>query len=72
MDVGALDEKGEALFLEKRKVPKGESEVSFTVPVKPAQVGVDPLNVLIDRTSSDNVTEPTEGQQVATEAQPTR
>ncbi|AKQ65910.1 membrane protein, putative [Myxococcus hansupus] len=61
MDVGALDERGEAVFLEKRKVLKGESEIVFTVPVKPFQVGIDPLNVLIDRTSTDNVTEPTLG-----------
>jgi len=72
MDVGALDEKGEALFLEKRKVPKGESEISFTVPTKPAQVGVDPLNMLIDRTGSDNVTAPTEEQPVAMGPSPTR
>ncbi|QSQ25704.1 hypothetical protein JY651_12555 [Pyxidicoccus parkwayensis] len=72
MDVGALDEKGEAVFLEKRKVAKGESELKFTVPVKPAQVGIDPLNVLIDRTSTDNVTEPTEGQPVAMGSPPTR
>ncbi|MFP2928778.1 ABC transporter permease/M1 family aminopeptidase [Pyxidicoccus sp. 3LG] len=65
MDVGALDEKGEAVFLEKRKVSKGESEVTFTVPVKPAQVGIDPLNKLIDRTSDDNVTEPTESEPLA-------
>ena len=72
MDVGALDEKGEALFLEKRHVPKGESEISFTVPTKPAQVGVDPLNMLIDRTGSDNVTAPTEEQPVAMGPSPTR
>ncbi|HZI14277.1 MAG TPA: M1 family aminopeptidase, partial [Myxococcus sp.] len=65
MDVGALDENGEALFLEKRKVAKGESELKFTVPVKPAQVGVDPLNKLIDRTSNDNVTAPSEEQPLA-------
>ncbi|MBN1205692.1 MAG: hypothetical protein JXB05_12305 [Myxococcaceae bacterium] len=58
MDVGALDEKGVAFFLEKRKVPQGESEFTFTVPTKPAQVGIDPLNKLIDRTSSDNVKAP--------------
>lgn len=65
MDVGALDERGEAIFLEKRRVTKGESEFTFTVPVKPAQVGIDPLNVLIDRTSTDNVTEPTVASAVA-------
>ncbi|MBZ4421916.1 M1 family aminopeptidase [Myxococcus sp. RHSTA-1-4] len=64
MDVGALDEKGNALFLEKRKVPKGESEISFTVAAKPAEVGIDPLNMLIDRTPGDNVKAPVEGQPV--------
>ena len=59
MDVGALDERRQRLFLEKRRITKGESELSFTVPVKPAQVGIDPLNKLVDRTSTDNVTEPT-------------
>ncbi|GEL70852.1 ABC transporter permease/M1 family aminopeptidase [Myxococcus virescens] len=65
MDVGALDERGEAIFLEKRRVTKGESEFTFTVPVKPVQVGIDPLNVLIDRTSTDNVTEPSVASTVA-------
>ncbi len=60
MDIGALDAKGAALYLEKRKVPQGESEYRFTVPEKPAQVGVDPLNKLIDRTSNDNVKAPSE------------
>jgi len=63
--VGALDERDQAIFLEKRRVQKGESEITFTVPVKPAQVGIDPLNVLIDRTSTDNVTVPTVGTSVA-------
>jgi aminopeptidase N len=70
MDVGALDAKGEALFLEKRKVPKGASELTFTVAVKPAQVGVDPLNVLIDRTPGDNVKAPSEEQPVSRSAAP--
>ncbi|MBZ4399557.1 M1 family aminopeptidase [Myxococcus sp. AS-1-15] len=65
VDVGALDEDGNAVFLEKRQVGPGESELSFTVPVKPVEVGIDPLNKLIDRTSQDNVTEPTEGAAVA-------
>ncbi len=65
MDVGALDERGEALVLEKRKVAKGESEITFTVPVRPFQVGIDPLNVLIDRTPGDNVTTPSLAASVA-------
>lgn len=70
MDVGALDDKGEALFLEKRKVPKGASEITFTVPVKPAEVGIDPLNVLIDRTPGDNVKTPSEEQPLTMGAAP--
>ena len=60
MDVGALNDKGEAVFVEKRRIAQGESEVRFTVPEKPARVGVDPLNKLVDRGSDDNVTAPTE------------
>jgi ABC-2 type transport system permease protein len=58
IDVGALDDKGTAIFVEKRKIKKGESEVRFVVPKKPAKVGIDPLNELIDRDSDDNVTVP--------------
>ncbi|MCE9670308.1 hypothetical protein LY474_21140 [Myxococcus stipitatus] len=65
MDVGALDEQGEAVFLEKRRIPKGESKVTFTVPTKPAQVGIDPLNKLIDRTPQDNVTTPSTEKPIA-------
>lgn len=60
MDVGALDDEGKAVFLEKRRVGKGESEITFSVPVKPARVGLDPLNKLVDRGSDDNVTVPAE------------
>jgi hypothetical protein len=58
MDVGALDEKGAALHLEKQKVKKGSSTLTFTSAQKPAKVGLDPLNVLIDRESDDNVVVP--------------
>ena len=58
MDVGAIDDDGNALFLEKRKVKKGESELTFTSPKKPARVGLDPLNKLVDRTSDDNTIAP--------------
>lgn len=59
MDVGALDEEGRALHLEKRRLEQGEAEVRFTVPSRPARVGVDPMNLLIDRTSDDNTVAPT-------------
>jgi aminopeptidase N len=58
IDVGALDENGELAHLEQRQLKKGEAEVTFTMPTKPAKVGVDPLNVLVDRTPDDNVTAP--------------
>ena len=60
MDVGAIDSDGNALFLEKRPISKGESTLEFTVPTKPARVGIDPLNKLVDRTSDDNTTAPDE------------
>lgn len=61
MEVGAIDDDGNALFTEKRRVKKGESELLFTVPVKPARVGLDPLNKLVDRNSDDNTVAPSEG-----------
>ncbi len=61
MDIGALDANGEAIYLEKRKVAKGESTITFSLPGKPAKVGVDPLNKLVDRNGDDNVTAPSGG-----------
>ncbi len=58
MDVGALDDQGAALHLEKQKVKKGSSTLHFTSAKRPAKVGLDPLNVLIDRQSDDNVVVP--------------
>jgi ABC-2 type transport system permease protein len=60
MEVGAIDDDGNALFTEKRRVQKGETELTFTVPSKPARVGLDPLNKLVDRTSDDNTVVPSE------------
>lgn len=59
MDIGALGSDGEAIFIERRKLPKGESVQQFRVSKQPAKVGVDPLNKLIDRRSDDNVVAPT-------------
>ncbi len=61
MEVGAIDDDGNALFTEKRRVKKGESELTFTVPTRPARVGLDPLNKLVDRTSDDNTVVPSGG-----------
>lgn len=61
INVGALDADGVALFIEKQRLHSGEQEVRFTVPTRPAKVGIDPLNTLVDRTSDDNTVTPTEG-----------
>jgi len=58
IDVGALDGAGTAIHLEKVRIKNGESEVRFTVKERPAKVGIDPLNKLIDRDSNDNVKVP--------------
>ncbi len=59
LDVGALDEKGAGLCVEKRKVTRGESELGFSCPTRPAKVGIDPLNELIDKDPDDNTVVPT-------------
>jgi ABC-2 type transport system permease protein len=45
---------GKPLYLEKRRLPGGDSTVTVTVDSKPAEAGVDPYNKLIDKVSSDN------------------
>jgi ABC-2 type transport system permease protein len=61
IEIGALDDRGAALYVEKRKLRKGESVVQLTMKTKtkPAKVGIDPLSKLIDRDSDDNVMIPT-------------
>jgi hypothetical protein len=54
--VGAVDDKGVALHLERRPLKAGEQTVTFTVTGKPVRAGIDPLNKLIDRKPDDNLT----------------
>jgi aminopeptidase N len=54
IDIGALDEKGEPLFVEKRRFRAGESEQTFVCDRLPAKAGIDPLHKLIDRDLDDN------------------
>jgi hypothetical protein len=64
MEIGGLDDDGKGLCLEKRRIKKGESELTFTCASKPARAGVDPMNKLVDRGSDDNTTpvsQPTDG-----------
>jgi hypothetical protein len=45
------------LFLEKRPIRSGRSEVVVVVDSRPAFAGIDPYNKLIDRDSDDNLAE---------------
>ena len=55
VDVGALDEKGHVLALEKRPLKTTTAEYTIVVDKLPAKAGIDPLNKLIDRKPDDNV-----------------
>jgi len=54
IDIGVLDADNKALFLEKKKIDKEETEFTMTVDKKPARAGIDPYNKLIDRRPKDN------------------
>jgi ABC-2 type transport system permease protein len=58
MQIGAIDTHGDALHIEKRTIAKGESTISFHMEKRPVKVGIDPINLLIDRTSDDNTVAP--------------
>jgi len=56
VDIGAVDDKGHLIALERRPLTKAESEYTLVVATLPAKAGVDPLNKLIDRKPDDNLT----------------
>ena len=64
IDVGiyARDEEGEEklIYLKKHLFKTEESELEIKVDQEPSNVGVDPLNKLIDRNPEDNTKRPTE------------
>ena len=45
----------EVLFLEKRLITQSSQEGTIVVDQRPRSVGIDPINKLIDRNSSDNI-----------------
>ena len=45
---------GKPLYLEKRRLPDGDSTITVTVDGKPAMAGIDPYNELIDKVPDDN------------------
>ncbi|MEO7057967.1 MAG: M1 family aminopeptidase [Caldimonas sp.] len=54
IDIGVVDEKGDAIAVEKKRITQEESSFTMTVDKRPAKAGIDPLNKLIDRRPGDN------------------
>ncbi|HYR28855.1 MAG TPA: M1 family aminopeptidase, partial [Thermoanaerobaculia bacterium] len=52
---GKKDALGKPLFVEKRRITRPEETFEIIVGEKPAKVGIDPFNKLIDRDPKDNV-----------------
>jgi aminopeptidase N len=59
IDIGVIDEKGDAIAVEKKRIKAEETSFTMTVDKRPVKAGIDPLNKLIDRQSDDNVVAPT-------------
>lgn len=54
IDVGVVDDQGNAIAIERHKIERADNTFTLTVDRKPAKAGIDPLNKLIDRTPDDN------------------
>jgi hypothetical protein len=54
VEIAVFGEGEKVLLREKRRVAGGDTSVTVTVKEKPAEVGVDPYNILIDRMPGDN------------------
>ena len=52
---GEGDELGEPLYLERRRIRRGDQTIRITVPLEPVRAGIDPYRKLIDRQRDDNV-----------------
>jgi hypothetical protein len=53
--LGVLDENGGELYLRKHRITANPSTFEITVDGKPAQAGIDPHLILIDRNREDNL-----------------
>jgi len=54
IDIGVVDEHGNALALQRQRVDKEAMSFTMVVDKKPVKAGIDPLNKLIDRRPDDN------------------
>jgi aminopeptidase N len=50
-----VDRDGVPIYLAKHKITSGRQRIRVVVPRKPARAGIDPLRILIDRQTRDNV-----------------
>jgi hypothetical protein len=57
IEVAAFGADGKAIYRAPHRIRSGEQTISFTVPRRPASVGVDPDHELLDRKPEDNVSE---------------
>ncbi|MCF7990062.1 MAG: hypothetical protein K9M02_06440 [Thiohalocapsa sp.] len=55
LDIGVLDARGEFLYLDKHPIGPGSNRVSVVVQQTPAQAGIDPQHLRIDREPDDNL-----------------
>ena len=54
VDIGVLDDRGEVVAIEKRRVHSGENRFALVAKAGAARAGIDPLGKLIDRDANDN------------------
>lgn len=55
MDIGVQDKDKKFIYLQKHLIKSGETKIKIEVDGIPVKAGVDPLNILIDRNSDDNL-----------------
>jgi ABC-2 type transport system permease protein len=55
IDIGVFDANGKLLYLKKHRITEIDNTITVLVDEKPYEVGIDPLNKLIDRKSTDNL-----------------
>ena len=54
IDIGVRDKNGKFLYLAKHRIKNENSEFKNSVSFLPHKAGIDPLNKLTDKVSSDN------------------
>src|SRR5690606_34501997 len=55
IDIGVQNANEEYIYLRKHKIKSGENQIEISVKERPYKAGIDPLNILIDRNSGDNL-----------------